>query len=242
MLKSDRLGFPVASSGFSILEMAIVMVIVATLLGGLLVSISQTQEINNRTDADNTLEEIKEALYGFAQANGRLPCPATTTSIGAEAPLGGGACTQRFGFVPWSTLGLSGAINTDNLLMDSWLSPYRYSVTNQNGNAFTTAGQMSTVSMAALTPNLRICDSNTCATVLFDSAPAVILSLGADWATFTSADEVENSGEATVKGYRQANNNDFVSSGYIEDTFDDIITWISPSILYTKMIAAGQLP
>ncbi len=242
MLISDRISFKAASSGFSILEMAIVMVIVATLLGGLLMSISKTQEMNNRVDTEDTLEEIKEALYGFAQSNGRLPCPATTTSVGAEAPIGGGACTQRFGFVPWSTLGLSGPLNTDNLLMDSWLSPYRYAVTNQNGNAFTTAGQMSAVTMAALAPNLRICGSNTCATVLFDSAPAVILSLGADWSTFTSADEIENSGEATVNGYRQANNNDFVSTGYIEDVFDDLITWVSPSILYTKMIAAGQLP
>lgn len=242
MLNSDRMNFRSASSGFSILEMAIVMVIVATLLGGLLVSISQTQEMNNRTDAENTLDEIKEALYGFAQANGRLPCPATTTSIGAEAPIGGGACTQRFGFVPWSTLGLSGSVNTDNLLLDSWLSPYRYAVSNQNGNAFTTAGQMSVVTMGVLAPDLRICDSNTCATVLFDSAPAVILSLGADWATFTSADEVENSGEATVNGYRQANDNDFVSAAYIEDVYDDMMTWLSPSVLYTKMIAAGQLP
>ena len=242
MLISQQVRFRKAVSGFSILEMAIVMVIVATLLGGLLVSISQTQEMNNRTDAESTLDDIKDALYGFAQANGRLPCPATTTSVGAEAPIGGGACTQRFGFVPWSTLGLSGALNTDNLLMDSWLSPYRYAVTDQNGNAFTTAGQMSAVTMAALAPDLRICDSNTCATVLFDSAPAVILSLGADWATFTSADEVENSGETTINGYRHGNNNDFVSTDYIENTFDDIITWISPSILYTKMIAAGQLP
>ncbi len=242
MLISDRLNFRAASSGFSILEMAIVMVIVATLLGGLLVSISQTQEMNNRTDAESTLDEIKEALYGFAQANGRLPCPATTTSVGAEAPIGGGACTQRFGFVPWSTLGLSGSLNTDNLLMDSWLSPYRYSVTNQNGNAFTTAGQMSATTMGVLAPDLRICDDNACGTVLFSSAPAVILSLGANWSNFISADEVENSGEATINGYRQGNNNDFVSTDYIEDVFDDIITWISPSILYTKMIAAGQLP
>ena len=66
------------------------------------------------------------------------PVPATTASLGAEAPLGGGACTQRYGFVPWSTLGLSGPINSDNLLMDNWLSPYRYNITNQNASAFTT--------------------------------------------------------------------------------------------------------
>lgn len=241
MLIPKSLSFSRVHAGFSILEMAIVMVIVATLLGGLLVSISTTQELNNRIDAEDTLEEIREALYGFAQANGRLPCPATAASAGVEAPVGGGVCAQRFGFVPWSTLGLSGSLNTDNLLMDSWLNPYRYSVTNQNVSAFTTAGAMSLVGMAALTPDLQICDAAGCGTVLFDSAPAVILSMGADWATFVSADEVENA-EATVAGYRQANDIEFVTTGYIEDTFDDIVTWISPSVLYTKMIAAGQLP
>lgn len=241
MLKTKSCSFRRMPAGFSILEMAIVMVIVATLLGGLLVSISTTQELNNRIDAEDTLEEIKEALYGFAQANGRLPCPATAASGGVEAPVGGGVCGQRYGFVPWSTLGLSGPLNTDNLLMDSWLNPYRYSVSNQNVSAFTTSGAMSTIGMAALTPDLQICDAAGCGTVLFDSAPAVILSMGADWNTFTSADEVENA-EATVAGYRQANDIQFVTTGYIEDTFDDIVTWISPSILYTRMIAAGQLP
>ena len=243
MLNNYQSKFRTAESGFSILEMAIVMVILATLLGGLLVSISQTQEMNNRTDANNTLDDIKEALYGFAQANGRLPCPATTASLGAEAPLGGGACTQRYGFVPWSTLGLSGPINSDNLLMDKWLSPFRYNITNQNASAFTTSGQMSALTIAALNPNLRICSAAGCGagTALFDSAPVVIISLGENWSGFTSADEVENA-EATVGGYRQANDNDFVTTGYIEDAFDDIITWVSPSILYTRMIAAGQLP
>ncbi|MEX0964846.1 MAG: type II secretion system protein [Pseudohongiellaceae bacterium] len=239
MLISNRKNYRTAASGFSILEMAIVMIIVGTLLGGLLVSISSTQELNNRTDADQTLEEIKEALYGFAQTNGRLPCPARATSNGAEDPIGGGVCLQRYGFVPWATLGLSGPLNADNLLMDSWLNPYRYSVTNIDGSAFTTPGQISLLSV----PDLRVCSSAGCGagTVLFDSAPAVVLSMGANWTTYTAADEVENA-EATTAGYRQANDNDFVTTGYIEDAFDDIITWISPSILYTKMIAAGQLP
>jgi hypothetical protein len=74
--------------------------------------------------------------------------------------------------------------------------------------------------------------------------------MGKNWATFTSADELGNAGEggASVGGgpsgitYRIANNLDFVSAGYSEVNFDDSLTWISPNILYTKMIAAGQLP
>ncbi|GJM11931.1 MAG: hypothetical protein DHS20C12_03340 [Pseudohongiella sp.] len=241
MLKLNRMTFKADSSGFSILEMAIVMVIVGTILGGLLVSFSSVEERNRRTDAVSTLEEIKEALYGFAQVNGRLPCPATAGSVGLADPAIAGACTRQHGFVPWSTLGLSGTINDDELLVDGWLSPYRYSVTTSNGAAFTTSISAITP-LTNLAPDLEICDDAACGTTLFDSAPAVIYSLGADWDAFSSADEVENSGETTVAGYRMANDLRFVSTGYIEDTFDDLITWISPSILYTRMIAAGQLP
>ena len=231
-------------SGFSLLEMAVVMIIISLLLGGLLASLGSTREINSRTDAENQINEIIEALYGYAQATGRLPCPATAASNGAEAPLGGGNCTQAHGFVPSVTLGLSGTVNADGLLMDPWQSAYRYSVTTSNGNAFTTANGMRTVAMANLTPDLRVCDAAACGTVTADALPVVVVSLGADWAEFTGADvdATENSGETTIAGYRHANDNDFVSTTYIEDVFDDMISWMSPNILFTRMISAGQLP
>ncbi len=229
-------------SGFSLIEMAIVMVIVGALLGGLLVSLSSTQEINDRDDATDQVNEILEALYGFAQANGRLPCPATAASGGMEVPAGGGNCAQEYGFVPSATLGLSGTTNNDYLLVDPWLSPYRYNVTAANGNAFTTAGGMQTAGIAALAPDFRVCTDAACGTVLASALPAVVLSLGPDWENFSSADEVENSGEVTINGYRQANNADFVSATYIVDEFDDTIRWMSPNILYARLISAGQLP
>ncbi len=250
MLTEKRVNFQRSISGFSIIEMAIVMVIVATLLGGLLVSISSTQEINNRIETKNQLDEIVEALYGFAQVNGYLPCPAIPTSNGAESRNGGGVCSRVHGFVPSATLGLSGSVNADGLLLDSWLSPYRYSVTNANGNVFTNQNGMR-VTLAALgatmggvAPDLRVCDTAACGAVVADRLPVVVLSLGADWATFDAADvdAAENSREAVLNGYRIPNDADFVSAPYIEDTFDDLITWMSPNILFTKMITAGQLP
>lgn len=234
--------------GFSLLEMAVVLVILSILLGGVLMSLSQAQEGRNRAEAEAQIAELVEALYGFAQANGRLPCPATATSGGLEAPVGGSTagtpCTQRFGFIPSATLGVTGSVNAQGLLMDPWLSPYRYNVTNSNANAFTSPNGMRNATMAALAPAFRICTAAACGGVVASAVPAVVLSLGPDWATFTGAavDATENSGEATIAGYRHGNDNDFVSTGYIEEVFDDVITWISPSILYTRMIAAGQLP
>lgn len=249
MLTIRRVKFQRSISGFSILEMAVVMVIVSILLGGLLVSIASTQEVNNRIETKNQLDEIVEALYGFAQVNGYLPCPAIPTSDGAEARTAG-ACSRVHGFVPSATLGLSGGVNVDGLLVDSWLGAYRYSVTNTNGNVFTSQNGMRAsmaalgTTMGALTPNLQVCDAAACGTTIASGLPVVVLSLGADWAEFDAADvdASENSRETTLNGYDLPADTDFVSAAYIEDTFDDLITWISPNILFTKMITAGQLP
>ena len=231
-------------AGFSLMEMAVVLFIVSLLMGGVLMSLSQTREMSSRNEAEQTLKEIIEALYGFAQANGRLPCPATAASSGTEAPVGGGACSQPHGFVPAATLGVSGPVNRDSLLVDDWLGAFRYSVTTADGNAFTTAGGMRAAGISTLSPDLRVCTAAACGSVIANAVPAVVLSMGADWSSFTAADvaATENSGETTIAGYRHANDNDFVDTGYIEDVFDDLIDWLSPNILYTRMISAGQLP
>lgn len=242
MLTQERL-FKSSESGFSLIEMAIVLLIVSTMVGGLLISLSSTREISDRNSAETTLDEITEALYGFVQASGRLPCPATVTSNGIESPVGGGVCTLANGFVPTATLGLNGALNSDNLLMDSWLNAYRYSVSRAQANAYTSANLGGLTSGQLLGgADLRVCDVAVCTNVLADDLPAVVLSLGKNWAGFSSANEVENSGEATVSGYRMNNDNNFVSTGYVEESFDDILNWISPSILVSRLIAAGRLP
>lgn len=236
------------SAGFSILEMAVVMLILSALLGGLLISLSAVQESRYRAEAEQQISELVEALYGFAQANGRLPCPATAASGGFEAPIGGSTgvtpCTQRFGFIPSATLGLSGTVDAQALLTDPWISPYRYAVTNSNANAFTSPNGMRTATMSVLAPAFRVCASAACGAVIANAVPAVVLALGPDWSSFTAAevDATENSGEQVIAGFRHGNDNDFVSTGYIEAVFDDVISWISPNILYTRMISAGQLP
>lgn len=234
------------SSGFSLIEMAVVLLIVSALLGGLLVSISATREVNNRNSTEAALQDIVEALYGFAQANDRLPCPASATSNGFSDPAAAGACSAgavAAGFVPSGTLGLSGPLDRNNLLSDPWGNPYRYVVSNAASNAFTSAN-MGNANIATLATGatLRVCDSASCAAVVADNLPAVVLSMGANWAAFSGADEVENSGEATVAGYRMPNDISFVTSGYVEDVFDDMLNWISPNLLVSKLISAGQLP
>jgi type II secretory pathway pseudopilin PulG len=250
-------------AGFSLVEMAMVLLITGILLSGLMVSLGQSTNNARRTTATNQLKIVQEALYGFAQANGRLPCPATNASDGREAvvTVTDGDCTAFHGFVPSVTLGLSGNVNnpTELLLLDAWQNPLRYSVASYDTDlgagtkiAFTSQTGLSSmfIDSGLLTGNmLTVCDdpADCAATAISDTSPAVIFSMGDNWATYTSADEQANSGNGVadllgVYRVHPSTNDNFVSTEYNEASFDDIIIWLSPYTLYNRMISAGQLP
>lgn len=71
--------------GFTLTELAIVMVIVALLITGMLMPLSAQQDVRALRETEKTLADAKEAVLGFAILNERLPCPATNTSAGREA-------------------------------------------------------------------------------------------------------------------------------------------------------------
>jgi prepilin-type N-terminal cleavage/methylation domain-containing protein len=249
----QRVGIPTRSKGFSLIEMAVVMVIVGLLLSGLFVALGDSAANRNRITATADLEGIKEAFYGFAQATGRLPCPAVVASAGVEAPNGGGACTRAHGFIPAVTLGLQGAVDSNGLLLDPWGNPYRYSVSDllSGGNrSFTTTnGLRSQFAVGALTASanlLCIAGATACAAPIYvNTVPALIYSMGADWAIYTSAVQLENASTPLVSGFRMATDNNFVNGIYAEEgsnAFDDILVWLSPNILYSRLITAGKLP
>ena len=249
--------------GFSLLELSIVLLIVGLLLGGLIMPLSSRMDQQRIDTTRQQLEEIREALTGYALANDALPCPATPASSGQSSATASG-CTRQHGFVPAATLGLPGSRIADQLLLDAWGNPLRYSVSNSDADGdgnwdFVRPGEMRNVTLANLAPSLHVCSTaagssaTACAssaTTLTASAPAVLLSLGKDFATLTSADEIENTG-ATLGGgpsgrnYPVANDGVFVSRSISTATgssFDDLLTWIAPSTLYGQMVSAGRLP
>ena len=199
-------------SGFSLVELSIVLLVMGLLLGGLVVPLAAQRDNARLKDGQELLESVQASIEGFALVNGFLPCPATPSSAGYSA-TSGGACTLQHGFVPATTLNLVGARNEDNLLLDPWGSPIRYSVSasdvDGNGNwDFTFPGEMQAITMQTLMPDLVVCatSSGSSATAcgsasvtLADQSPAVIYSLGKDWRSFSSADQLENVGD-TVSG------------------------------------------
>ena len=63
--------------GFSLLEMAIVLLVIGLLLGGALIPLSVQMEKRDRDSTRQQLLDMREALIGYALVNGRLPCPDT---------------------------------------------------------------------------------------------------------------------------------------------------------------------
>ena len=234
--------------------MAIVLVIVGLLLGGLLMPLQTQIEQRRISETQKYLDQIKDALLGFAAANGRLPCPAAATTNGLENPPGGGVCTNPYnGFLPAVTLGLS-PVDNNGFAIDAWNSGIRYAVTTSNASAFTTVAGMRTATLAALAPDLFVCNSSTGITATTCGAPGntntltanavvVIYSLGNNaGAGGTGLDETANPNPNSANNDQVFISHTPTYPGATNGEFNDIVTWISPNILYNRMISAGTLP
>src|SRR4051812_31496976 len=114
--------------GFTLVELAVVMTIVALVLGMTMYTFSAQIENRNINDTQRRLEDAKEMLLGFAILNGRLPCPASSTSNGDESPTGTGICTDGYsGFLPARALGYS-PVDSSGYALDAWGNRIRYAV------------------------------------------------------------------------------------------------------------------
>lgn len=231
--------------GFSLIEMAMVLVIFSLLLGGLLLPLSAQVEQKNYAETKKMLEASKEALMGYALSNKHLPCPDKTSGAVNginDRPNDGvedfdtitGFCIIQEGNLPWSTLSLDSK--------DSWNQRLIYRVSS----IFSVRAPLTTFGLTA-NGSLRVCNEAACiAPRLTDSAVAVILSKGKNQGVCSTlpslpacADERENDDV----------DNDFVShelrvSSTINPNieYDDVVVWVSSNILVNRMVAAGQLP
>lgn len=238
---------PRSDLGFTLVELTIVLVIIALLTGGLLMSVAAQQEAAARGTTEKRIADVIDALTGYAAANGRLPCPAAPATTGVESPLGGGDCSNDWdGFVPARTLSL-GPTDNNGYLLDAWGNPIRYAVTNANSDSFTTVNGMKNAWSGVLAPDLRVCNTGTGITGIgatADCAAGAALTSTAVAVVFSRG---KNGGVAPSSTDESANGNaDRVFVAHTPTTganeFDDITAWLSPNILYNRLIAAGRLP
>jgi len=221
--------------GFSFVELAVALLIMALLLGSILVPLGTQVEQRQNAETLRILEEARDALMGHAISTGRLPCP-DTNNDGLENT--GGTCIAGsigHGTLPWQTLGLAPS--------DAWGNRIRYAVRGEYAQSATL------FSLTTTTANLRVCETAACASILTSTAVAVLVShgkngwgstnvaSGATLANPTSADELEN-----TDGDR-----DFVSRiptpiDSPAGEFDDVVIWMPLYTLFNRMVTAGKLP
>ena len=238
--------------GFTLVEMAIVLMIVGLLLGGLLVPLSAQMEQRNVTETRKQLDEIQQALMGFAITTGRLPQPSCGTiptgQINAGTELSAAsavaiACTNDLYVLPWATLGVSET--------DAWGNRYTYRVTSIFSDAIgttfgcaTPAPPQASFALCSVGDLYVYSAASGVAATVSSNVPAVIISHGKNGAgAYTQQgiklpvgndlDEQDNSDGNT--------NNKYVSHTPTP-TFDDLVIWISPNILLNRMVVAGKLP
>ena len=160
--------------GFSLVELAVVMAIVAFLLGGLMYTLSAQTEQRNFEETRRRLEQARELVLAFAITNGRLPCPARSNSAGAEVrvsdadvvvanrgkcqdagavvdyyggTLGGGVVG---GLLPAQTIGFQ-QLDSAGFAVDAWQNQIRYTV----ANLITNCSGSSTTPHFTFSTNLR---------------------------------------------------------------------------------------
>lgn len=246
--------------GFTLAEIAIVLVIIGIMLAGGLGAFKAQTDSQRVRDGRAQLAEIKESLLGFAVQKGYLPCPADpllTTFV--EDRAANGVCNRAQGVIPGATLGLARSIDPFN-------KPFSYRVTlglADNGPASLppvvtdsnqTLGAVGSCPLGSIAPagmsfmlcslgDIFILPTSGAATPLASNVAAVVV--------MHYRHGPPNGGVGSVDEQENTNNDvNFVSKLRVEDDpatpadeeYDDITDWISPSILVGKMLAAGKLP
>ena len=232
------------SGGFSLIELAMVIVIITLLLGSLLIPLATQIDNRRYSETEKQLAHIREALIGFALAKRHLPCPAKSASDGREdrdpatnACTDSGSGPTRVGFLPWVTLGVT--------RHDAWDNLFRYSVTPSFANS-------NSDSYFALDTNgdIQIKASST-VNLTNDEIPAIVLSHGKNGYGATSSAGTAQSSPGSWTGDEQVNATSF-DQVYVrvrtENTaaaggeYDDVVAWVSLNQLFARMVSAGRLP
>lgn len=222
---------PRHKTGFSLVELAIVLVIVALLASGLLVGIAAQRNAAETIDAQRQLENVRETLTGFALTHGRLPCPALPNLASSDANAGVENCAQPHGVLPWVTLGLPE--------VDPWGRHFTY-YAHGSFTAAVPSGALASFTLDTV-GNANVKASSGSSGNVASDLPAVVVSHGSRGAGAWQPNGSQLPGAAGDEAENADADLTFISRTQ-DGNFDDLVTWIVPSILKSKMVAAGRLP
>ena len=258
------------SQGFTLIEIAIVLIII-TLISGGLISFFNIQLTNQRITSTKANEAaIKIALTNFVAQNNRLPCPAIpnlapgAAGYGREAPATASACTGLTpngvvvtGIVPWISLGIS-----SDAASDGYYHRFTYQVvlaaTSTSLTPQTVSAISGAISLHSSGPGVlgepptvpggnQINDCGSTGTGLPNpcAAVAILVSHGRNGYGAYSDQGIQQT--AAIGPDEQENTNGdsrFVAKDFSDsptNPFDDIVLALTPNDLLTPLIQGGVL-
>jgi len=245
--------------GFTLIEMAIVVVIIGLLLSGGLLAVSPVLQSSKLSDTNARLERLEQALTVYVIQNGCLPCPAdrglasTSTDAGwshaadyygpshtaqTRGCSNAATCAAFVGVVPWATMGISEADITD-----AWGNRIGYAVAGgltqtttimqRSGSSYPTVGNQVIFNTAGVS------QTTTGAYVLISFGPDMTYANAATTGTVRpetsyAFDTTDASGRNDPANHTAATTpfaqGDFVGTA-TEDHFDDLVRWRSAPII-----------
>lgn len=235
------------NSGFTLIEVAVVLVIVGLLVGSFIGTFTSRIDTSRRDATKNNLDEIKQVLmaYTFTQSPLFLPCPDMDVPPNGLGDSTAGVCDAAgaVGTLPWIDLGMG--------TEDAWGNRYSYWVDPAYSDR-NIGFDISTPAAISAQVNTRI---NNNAAAMTANAVAVIFSRGKNGLGGISVegvnrpaipalgnghdDEIENADANSVFMSRFNTDEGVTAAG---GAFDDVLIWINDYELKAKMVEAGVLP
>jgi prepilin-type N-terminal cleavage/methylation domain-containing protein len=213
------------NKGFTLIEVAMVLIIFGLMLATLMPSLYFWIEKRKFDQTNLRLAIVKDALINFSVVNQRLPCPATANSKGVGMQKSTGECElNHTGFVPAMELGLS-EINQDGFIIDGWGNPIKYAVTDANIYAYVTKDGVKNNLTTGLSPDLGVTNGMLSSVTLVSNAPVIIYSSGRN-----GIFESHSSNNPKTFVYHEPT----VKDSQLGE-FDDQVLWISNTNLIGRM-------
>ncbi len=246
MRTKTRFNLTNTTNGFTLIELAIALFIITVLLAGVLSSVSKQVEIRRVAETKKQLEEIREAILGFALQNKRLPRPAASITDGNEKAV----CsldTDCIGFIPWATLGVARVDPFDKMVKyavskDLAANGYKFNAANANGSITIYDGSQaarrpvaSAVALALISHGPRSFGT---------SIDGVALPNLGSGNLDEQANNTNNSGPVSVSFVsRTSSPADYKDvGGAVTGEFDDIVVWLPSTTIVARLTQAGLIP
>lgn len=231
-----------SQKGFSLIELAVVLVIIGILIGSFIGTFGSRIDNTRRIETKNALHDIRTTLYGYAMSQSpvRLPCPDTDNDGIENVTAGQCDALTTHGNLPWATLGIARS--------DAWASTYSYWAADEYSNAtgFNLTTNASGVGQIEDSSGGNVI-SNNVAVVIFSHGKNQYGSIGVDNAVRPAVpvgaaydDERENQDTDAAAPVLFISRP--VTSPDAAVVFDDILTWISEYELKGRMVQSGTLP